>query len=215
MPTVVYVDGFNLYYGALRGTPYRWLNLDALCTCLLPGHAVSQIKYYTARVRGLPHDPDKPRRQLAYLRALRTLPNVSIHFGHFLSHATYLPLASGDGNSPQYRPDGSLDCVRVIRTEEKGSDVNLATHLLRDGFANLYDVAVVVSNDSDLVEPIRVVRADLGKKVGIINPHSHPSADLAANQDFMKQIRAGVLGASLFTPTLADASGTFNKPPSW
>lgn len=62
------------------------------------------------------------------------------------------------------------DCVQVIKTEEKGSGVNLATHLVGDGFRNEYELAVLVTNDSDLLEPIRIVRHELGLKVGITNP---------------------------------------------
>jgi hypothetical protein len=74
MRTAVYVDGFNLYYGALKGTPFRWLNIDVLMPHLLPaGCNVISIKYFTARVSGSP-DIDAPRRQAIYLKALRTIP---------------------------------------------------------------------------------------------------------------------------------------------
>ena len=105
--------------------------------------------------------------------------------------------------------------ARVIKTEEKGSDVNLATHLLHDAHMGRFDVAVIVSNDSDLLEPIKIVREELGKVVGILNPHPHPSRALLRHIDFIKQIRAGVLRTAQFPPTLTDAHGTFTKPPSW
>ncbi|NCO34890.1 MAG: NYN domain-containing protein [Armatimonadetes bacterium] len=50
MPTNVYVDGLNLYYGALKGAPYRWLNLSELCRLLLPRDRINRIKYYTGVV---------------------------------------------------------------------------------------------------------------------------------------------------------------------
>ena len=84
--TNVYVDGFNFYYGALRKTPYRWVNVRKLCELLLPKNTVSEIKYFTALVSARPNDPDQPTRQQLYLRAPRTLPGVSVHLGHFLSH---------------------------------------------------------------------------------------------------------------------------------
>lgn len=87
---------------------------------------------------------------------------------------------------------------RVIKTEEKGSDVNLATHLLIDGFDDAYELAVVVSNDSDLLEPIKVVTQRLGKPVGILNPHRVPSVALLRHAWFVKQIRGGVLARSQF-----------------
>jgi uncharacterized LabA/DUF88 family protein len=182
------------------------VNIAQLCQYLLPQNDVLQIRYFTARVTARPNDPDQPVRQQTYFRALRTLPNITIVLGHFLSHESSMPL-SPVGNPPKY--------VKVMKTEEKGSDVNLATHLLHDGFQNLYDIAVIITNDSDLLAPIRVVRQSLGKKVGILNPHQHPSAVLKQNCDFLKQIRPGVIKASQFPNTLTDGTGVFSKPVGW
>lgn len=102
-----------------------------------------------------------------------------------------------------------------METEEKGSDVNLATHLLVDAFGGRFDCAVIVSNDSDLVEPIRVVMTDLRKKVGVLNPHKRPSKQLARLVTFYKPIRAGVLRNSQFPDTLRDHVGQFHKPSDW
>lgn len=207
MKTNVYIDAFNLYFGALKGTPYRWLNIARLCELLLPKQRVTSIKYFTALVKPRPHDPQQPMRQQIYLRALNTLHNVDIILGHFLSHEVWMPLANSSRKKPKY--------AKVIKTEEKGSDVNLATHLLADAFQNKFEVAVVVSNDSDLVEPIRIVREQLHKKVGVINPHTHPSRELLKYATFFKKIRRGVLQAALFPPQLTDEHGTFKKPESW
>ena len=105
--------------------------------------------------------------------------------------------------------------VKVIKTEEKGSDVNLATHLIHDAHMGKFDIAVVISNDSDLLEPIKIVRQELHKQVGILNPHPNPSRALLPHIDFIKQIRAGVLNASQFPARLSDAHGTFTKPIAW
>lgn len=105
--------------------------------------------------------------------------------------------------------------AEVLYTEEKGSDVNLATHLLMDGFRGLYQVAVVVTNDSDLAEPIRIVRLELGLEVIILNPHLKPSAELNRAATFIRPIRKGPLQASQFPPTMADSKGVFSKPTSW
>ncbi len=83
MRTRVYVDGFNLYYGALKGTPYKWLDLVKLAYQLLPpGYSVTKLKYFTARVSGIP-DAGAPARQQAYLSALATLPEVEVIRGLF------------------------------------------------------------------------------------------------------------------------------------
>lgn len=105
--------------------------------------------------------------------------------------------------------------AKVIKTEEKGSDVNLATHLLHDAHMGRFDVAVVISNDSDLLEPIKIVRQELHKQVGILNPHPNPSRALLPPIDFIKQIRAGVLTTAQFAPKLTDQHGTFTEPGSW
>jgi uncharacterized LabA/DUF88 family protein len=200
----IYVDGFNFYYGALKNTPYRWLDIAKLCRIMLPRDTINQIKYFTALVNPRPTDPGQLTRQQIYLRALQTIPNLEIIYGHFLTHEIMMPLAP---------PKSGY--VKVIKTEEKGSDVNLALHLLSDGYKNAYDVAAIVSNDSDLLLPVQFVKKELGKKIGILNPQKHPSKVLIANADFVKNIRQGVLSKSLFPTTLTDSQGTFTKPATW
>ena len=206
--TYVYVDGFNLYYGAVKDTPYKWLNIRRLCELLLPAHSIARIKYFTARVSARKDDPDKPTRQQIYLRALRTLPDLEIVYGSFLSHDVMLPLAEPSPGGPRF--------ARVTRTEEKGSDVNIAAHLVYDAYQHDFAAAVLVTNDSDLLEPIRIVRHELRLDVGILNPHRHtPSRALTKHASFIKQIREGSLKSSQFPQTLQDAHGEFHKPGGW
>ncbi|MBB3118803.1 NYN domain-containing protein [Pseudoduganella violacea] len=204
----MYVDAFNLYFGSLKGTPYRWLNILAMCRAYLPGNDITAIKYFTAKVSARPNDPQQPARQQAYLRALVTIPCVEIIYGHYLSHTVRARLAVPPVSGPA--------TVEVIKTEEKGSDVNLATHLIHDAHLNRFDIAVVVSNDSDLLTPIKLARADLGKLVGILNPQRHPSRALLPHIDFLKQIRGSALAASQFPAQLLDARGrVIHKPIGW
>lgn len=205
LKTYVYIDGFNLYYGALRKTRYKWLDLAKFCRRLLPNDNVTEIKYFTAKVSGDRRSPDSPIRQQLYLRALGTLPNLRITFGHFLTHS--VPMRVSNANPVRW--------VKVDKTEEKGSDVNLATHLLRDGFKGLYELAVVVSNDSDLREPVRIIRQELNLPVGIINPHQTHSRELQEHATFIKRVREADLANSQFPDTLRDANGTFSKPRGW
>lgn len=204
MKTIVYVDGFNLYYGSLKGTSYKWLDLQKLCRLLLPQNQVIGLKYFTAKVSARPHDPDQPTRQQTYLRALQTIPQLEIIYGHFLAHEIYMPLA----NNPNRQ-------VKVIKTEEKGSDVNIAAHLVNDGHRGRYEAAVLITNDSDLLEPLKIVRYELKLPVGVINPQKKASRALAQHASFMKRIRKGVLRASQFPTPLQDAQGTFHKPAGW
>lgn len=208
MKTWVYIDGFNLYYGAVKNTPYKWLDLHRMGALLLPGHQITKIKYFSARVTARVDDPYKPTRQQIYLRALKTLPNLEIILGKFLTHDVMMPLSQPAPGGPRL--------VKVIKTEEKGSDVNIAAHLINDGYKKEYETAVIVTNDSDLSEPIRIVDLELGLPVGILNPHKQPTSKvLAQHASFVKQIRQGVLAASQFPEKLADAHGVFHKPVSW
>ena len=207
MKTFVYVDSFNLYYGLIKDSPYKWLNIHSMCERLLPKNEIVGIKYFTARVHPRPDNPEKPVRQMIYLRALRTLPNFKIIYGHFLSHEVMMPLANPPAKGPKF--------ARVIRTEEKGSDVNLAVQLLHDGYRGKYELAVLITNDSDLLNAIRIVQQDLGLKVGLLNPQKYPSKALLKEALFIHKIRQGVLGASQFPAHMKDAHGTFEKPATW
>lgn len=105
--------------------------------------------------------------------------------------------------------------VEVIKTEEKGSDVNLASRLLIDAFTNQFETAAIITNDSDLKLPIDYVINTLQKPGYILNPQKRPSQELLKIKPGFVQIRQGVLGASQFPDTLTDANGTFNKPATW
>jgi hypothetical protein len=132
-----------------------------------------------------------------YLRALETIPGLSIHYGHYLSHVTRMPLAR--------RRRGGARTVEVVKTEEKGSDVNLATFPLLDAFQGDCEVTVVLSNDSDLKLPIEVARNELGIEVGVVNPHPPAGRSRALRPTFFKQLRASALAACQFPPVLTDA----------
>ncbi|MCX5789456.1 MAG: NYN domain-containing protein [Elusimicrobia bacterium] len=204
MKAVVFVDGFNLYYRALRNTPNRWLDLGKLAHLLLPGHEVTAIRYYTARVSAMPGDPDKPTRQQLYLRALRTLPELSITFGQFRTHSARMPLAADPSRF-----------VEVLRTDEKGSDVNLAAHLVYLALRSQFELAAVISNDSDLAEPIRLVAQEVKKPVVVLCPAQRPARELLRVASEFKRIRRGALEASQFAPVLTDEHGGFHRPAGW
>jgi hypothetical protein len=174
------------------------------------------------------------------------VPNVTVHYGSFLTNEASLPLVNFRPGEPRFarvltavvvaveppecrwqaesgpctrvrRPagGGSTSVQTAVRTEEKGSDVNLATLLLCDAYENDCDAAIVVTNDSDLVMPIRIVRDRLKKDVVLLCPASQPSAELRTVATYVKSIRKGVLRASQLPPTLSDAHGTITRPPTW
>lgn len=203
----MYIDSWNLYFGCLKGTRYRWINVAELCRQSLPEHYhVNRIRFFTARVSARSSDPQQPVRQETLFRALRTIPNLTMHFGQFLSSKPMMPLVTPLPNGTRF--------VRVIKTEEKGSDVNLATHLLVDAFDNDFDAAVVISDDSDLAEPIRIVRHKFGRHVTVLSPRGQ-SRELSNAATRFRRIREDALRGSQFPSTLTDANGTFTKPASW
>jgi hypothetical protein len=211
--TNVYVDGFNFYYGCVKQTAHRWLDLGALARTLLPTHQIHRIRYFTALVSVIPGDGDgqQPNRQQAYIRALETIPGLSVHYGHYLSHEKSMPLAHPTATSGKF--------AKVIKTEEKGSDVNLATLLLLDAFKQDFEQALLITNDSDLALPVEMTRSQLNLPVGIAFPCTlpkrTPSTKLRSVATFTRDIREPALRASQLPSTLTDARGTITKPPAW
>lgn len=216
----IYIDGFNLYHGCFddhRDRPhwrqYRWLDLDALCQKLCRDADVNQIRYFTALVDPYPTNPDNRARQLTYLRALGTIPHLTVHRGRFATNEKARPLAIPNARRPT--PVAPLQMVHIVEREEKGSDVNLASYLLLDACRQAYDLAVVVTNDSDLAEPIRLVRSEFDLKVRIVNPRKGLAYDLRGIADFYSNIKLWIVQQSQFPSTLTDAVGVFRKPARW
>lgn len=207
MLTNFYIDGFNLYNGSLKGTSYKWLDFSVLFRNLFPNAQIRRIRYFTALVKATPNDPQKRQRQQIYIRAIKTIPSLSVHLGRFQTNIKRLPLA--------HPPTSGSRMVDVMRTEEKGSDVNLASYLLLDGFRKEYEQAVIVSNDADLVTPIKIARDEFGLKVGLLNPQEKPSLVLKEAVDFYRKLRQGPLSVSQFSNSLEDADGVFRKPARW
>jgi uncharacterized LabA/DUF88 family protein len=217
MRVIAYVDGFNLYYRALKNNPsLKWLNLRAFIGKFLSqDDTLTYVNYYTARVSG-ERDIDAPRRQNAYFRALRTLPNLGIHYGTFMKKQQCRPLVHEIPLVHPKSPDGQF--VLIKNCEEKGSDVNLASHLLRDAYSGHFDAAVVVSADTDLVEPIRIVTAEVRKPVGLIHPDlDRPvSKSLAQVASFVRHVSRSSLLGSQFAQAITPSKGKLIvRPESW
>lgn len=207
MRTTIYVDGFNLYYGCLKNTGYRWLNLrDLFQTVLQDHHNIDRILYFTARLKASPHDPKADLRQKTYLNALKTLPELELHYGHFTRHNRRMPKVNPPPNT-----------VEVIKTEEKGSDVNFSVHLLNDAWRDRYDCAVLVTNDSDMSEAMKLVKSQFPQKIlGLITPGARPAAGLKKYARFNKIIQTNHLSNSQFPDSVKDSSGRMiYKPTNW
>jgi hypothetical protein len=201
----VYVDGFSLYHAALRHTPYKWLDLRKLARFLLPNDRINRIRYFTANPVYRPQDARNGQRLQAYVRALETLPRLTVHYGSCRAGTESLPISRSRTGEREH----------VVVRDEKGSDVNLATMLLMDGFGRDYEVAVVISTDSDLALPMRLVRRQLQLPVGLLKPGRWYTNELVRAASFWKPIREGVLAASQLPPQLTDEHGTITKPSGW
>jgi uncharacterized LabA/DUF88 family protein len=160
---IVYVDGFNLYFG-MREAGFdncRWLNLKTLAVNILqPNQQLIEIRYYTSRVS---NNPDKQKRQTAYIEALESV-GIKIIYGHY--------------------QDGKEECRRcghIWRTaKEKMTDVNIATSIIMDAYKDRYDAALLISGDSDLVPPIKAVHENfINKRVIVAFPPKRHNVSMA------------------------------------
>ena len=220
MRAIAYVDGFNLYYRLLKKRPdLRWLDPHRLVLEFVPaGHELARVNYYTARISERPDKPGAAARQAIYLKALATISAVKIHQGSFLTSKPWMALTV----PPRARPEPYLwseptpKLVRVIKSEEKGSDVNIAAHLVRDAFTNAFDMALVLTNDSDLVEPIRIAVQEAGKRVGLLAPVESPNRSLAGVASFCLHVRPGHLLRAQFPEVVEGPDGIrVQRPPKW
>jgi len=220
MRTYVYIDGFNLYYGCVDGTNLKWLDIVGLCRELLPNDTIERVHYCTALTKDTQRDPTKSVRQQTFIRALETFPEIQVTYGSFLANKKKMPLAAGsaaelaDPNIVTLTPGGPRSAI-VLRTEEKGSDVNLATLLVADAFRGNFEAAVVLSTDSDLALPIKLIRAELGLPVGVLFPSGRYSVELAQAASFKRTIQRSQLRKCQLPTTLTDANGVITKPAQW
>lgn len=203
---IVYVDGFNLYFGMrhARLSHCRWLDVCRLSRrLLLPNNRWVGTKYFTARIAASPgdgrDDAEKQRRQALYLDALRTLPNLQLLEGKY-----------------QPKPVRCRDCGREWTDhEEKMTDVRIATELLVDAWHDSFDTAVVVSGDADLSPPVRALSA-MGKRVVVAFPPKRSSHELrhAAHTTFT--IKPEALEGSQLPPSVITNDGfTISRPETW
>ena len=179
MRTAFFVDGYNLFYGLLAGTPYKWLNLGGLLVHVAyignPQNAVVSIDYFTSSIK-----PElatlgriSKEAQDTYIRALRTT-NVSVHFGrHHLEQAKAPRFI--DKNTKASRQDK----VDIWKLEEKETDVHIAISMYRTACQQMMfatqervEQLVLVSSDTDITPALRAIRTDFPHlTVGVILPH--------------------------------------------
>ena len=71
--SIIYIDEFNLYYGAVKNIPWKWLGIGRYFSPFLPDCEIQIIKYFTAKMLG-----SYKANQGAYIKALLTLNKVQI-----------------------------------------------------------------------------------------------------------------------------------------
>lgn len=241
----VYVDGYNLYYGGRglcgQGTPgWRWLDLRKLAQHLVAGipswsgAVVDRVVYCTA-VIDASSNPSGFVDQEIYLKALSASSSVDvIEYGTYVSRVKYAPLAvkaQSRSAGPQLVkpgwpimiqdsqgnpiPDAQF-MVSFAHREEKGSDVNVASHLLVDVLTSRIDAALVISNDSDLKFPVSYARSRV--PVGTVNPSKNYLAGAlkglprdGAGRHWWQQLTVADLQAC----QMPDPVGAQAKPAGW
>lgn len=157
MKTIIYIDGYNLYYGLLRKSPFKWLDLFKLFQAhvLNPSTEVLEVRYYTAPVLAkMSDDPESAQRQRTYLQALRKMPpkKVTIIEGKMIASTPYLRLVDPIPTAPEH------SVVKVYTLTEKHTDVNLAADLITGAWTAAYEQAVICTNDTDIKGALAAVR---------------------------------------------------------
>lgn len=177
METIVYVDGYNLFYGRLRNTHFKWLDLFQLTQKIIqiqnPESRLSKVKFFTAPVKAnfASHGQKSPQAQDRYHRALETIygESIEIIFGYHTVEK---------GTPPRYKkPINKNDRVDIWKFEEKQSDVNLSLHMYRDAVNDICEQQVLVSNDSDLEFGLKLIKQDFPHiDLGLIIPRNKPES---------------------------------------
>lgn len=223
-PTAVFIDGYNLYYGRLRGTSYKWLDVVSLFDQLLRDQdslsELISVSYFSAPALGrfATHGQASVLAQQDYVRALQQL------------HPTRFSLVMGkhsydrDGTSmPRFvegEPFDRTRRIKVWKVEEKQTDVNLALSMYRAACSGRFKQLVVCSNDSDAAPALKALRADFTElAIGVITPRKPPCArgqshrwSSTSLQQHSTWLRHHLLDAELEAAQLPDLVRTNKRP---
>ena len=214
MKVNVYIDGFNLFYGMLKGTPYKWLDLEKFADGMVaPGVIVVAIKYFTAPIKAYPPNPDKLLRQHFYLEAFSSLSRVRIVEGFYTKHKVRMPFYKEPCLSC---PNGN-GMASVVKLEEKRSDVNIATEMLLDATLEKdIDAFTLVSGDSDLAGPVSAIRYRLKRPVAVYNPHQGTCDELKRYASLYRNIPHDLPTHCQLPDEVPLADGrTIRRPAAW
>jgi len=173
LKTTIYIDGYNLYYGCLKYSPYKWLDLYQLFArwivhAQMPESQIDKIKFFTADIKSKfsSQGDQSQQAQERYHRALSVQYTEQIEIIKGFYALDYASL-------PRYQKPVNLEeRAEVWRLEEKQTDVNIALHGYRDVMQGRCDQLVLVSNDTDLEGMLQMIREDRGDEVeiGVVIP---------------------------------------------
>lgn len=191
--TIVYIDGYNLYYGLVRRTKLKWLDVVALFRdhVLDSSAQLVEVRYYTAPVLArMSDDAKSPQRQRIYLQALRKMnpETLKIIEGRIVASKPYQRLVKRIDAAPD------LDKVQVYDFNEKKTDVNIATDLITGAWTGAYEQAVICCNDTDIEAALASVRLHHPHlRLGLVAPipetdHRHISSDLKQHVHWYKTL---------------------------
>ena len=205
--TNVYIDGFNFYYGAVKDTPYKWLDFQKFVSLLRPADDIQRIYYFTALVDG-----SHRKHQLTYLGALGTLPAIEVVLGRFKSKQIKCEVVACSDQT----------CDKVFRKpEEKRTDVNIAVSMVDHAYQNLCDQFVLISGDSDLVPAVRMIKHRFpAKRVIVYVPAKDRirgfAVELRTSADRHRELPLNLMPHSQLPGKVSDgAGGSFDKPVTW
>ena len=212
--TIIYIDGYNLYYGILKDTRNKWLNLFKFAEALLSAeHEIVAIKYFTSCTLTYPHDAAAVERQNIYLQALQTLAQVKVFSGFFRKKKVLLPVYETKCKNCEVPRNGFL---RVVRLEEKRSDVNMAVEMMLDAAQSDTECFVVITGDADQVGTVEAVRWRFGKTVLVFNPHEGISDHLKKAASYYKNIPRDLPARCQLPDVISLPNGrTIHRPPAW
>lgn len=207
--SAVYVDGFNLYYGALRQTPHRWLDLQKYFTQIRSDEEIEKIWYFTAKVT-----QSAGTRQQAYWSALSTCQLVKIVEGFYKRKKQKC-------NVRACNIDPNLKYFDTF--EEKQTDVNIALQIVRDAYEKKYTNIILVSGDTDLIPALEVVKQVSPKtKITVYVPDSsgcraYNTGELRTIVHKVKPLPTANLSKAQFPVKIIDVKGNVicTKPDSW
>ena len=197
---IVYIDGFNLYFGMRDAgwNQFFWLDVYKMAENILPPQTkLVGVNYFTSRIS---RPPGKQKRQVNYIEAVETTP-AEIIFGKYQNEPFYCEFCDQE----------------ITLSKEKMTDVNIAVHMVVDAFQSNFDIALLVSGDSDLAPPVsEILRLFPEKKIIIAFPPKRKSYELesVATNNFI--LTRNNLKDSQFPESVVKKDGfILRRPDSW